>query len=214
MRKTIICVDRDGTLIFDTKDHLFLGRNNAWPEQVRILPTVIDGIKLLNSIPRSSIYMLTHQGGVAISDFPQLTEDRAREVCDFVVQQIKKAGAEFDGFFLCPHANLEYMQSRPGYRFDRDLAQECSCLKPALGMVHQVLQAEDVALEDVNFFFIGDRASDIQTALNVQGTGVFVPFENEPQEYQKVQSLADQHNIHIAEDFLQAAQYIHRRLTA
>lgn len=28
MKKILICIDRDGTLIHDTREHLFLGRDN------------------------------------------------------------------------------------------------------------------------------------------------------------------------------------------
>lgn len=50
MKKTLICIDRDGTLIHDTREHLFLGRNNDWQGQVGILPHVVEGLRLLNTI--------------------------------------------------------------------------------------------------------------------------------------------------------------------
>jgi hypothetical protein len=40
--KTIICIDRDGTLIHDTREHLFLGRDNSWLEKVVILPYAVE----------------------------------------------------------------------------------------------------------------------------------------------------------------------------
>ena len=77
MKKTIICIDRDGTLIHDTREHLFLGRDNDWQKKIQILPHAVEGLRLLNTIPNSGIYMITNQAGVAISDFPLLTEARA-----------------------------------------------------------------------------------------------------------------------------------------
>ncbi|MFP3982996.1 MAG: hypothetical protein ACLFV2_04815 [Desulfurivibrionaceae bacterium] len=80
-KKTITCIDRDGSLIHDTREHLFLGREDDWREKVRILPHVVEGLRLLNTITGAGIYMITNQAGVAISDFPLLTEERAHEVC-------------------------------------------------------------------------------------------------------------------------------------
>jgi|GEM_PF-6639616 histidinol phosphatase-like enzyme len=36
MIKTLICIDRDGTLIHDEKSHLFLGRDNDWASKVQM----------------------------------------------------------------------------------------------------------------------------------------------------------------------------------
>jgi histidinol phosphatase-like enzyme len=72
MARTLINIDRDGTLIYDERDHLYLGRDNEWKSKISILPYAIDGIKLLNSIPDSAIYMITNQPGIAISDYPLL----------------------------------------------------------------------------------------------------------------------------------------------
>ncbi|MCD4780297.1 MAG: hypothetical protein K8S27_07100 [Candidatus Omnitrophica bacterium] len=113
-----------------------------------------------------------------------------------------------------PCASLEYIKSRSGYHFDQQLIYECPCLKPALGMVYHVFQAEKVSPDDVNFFFIGDRTPDVQTALNINGTGILVPFENEPREHQKVQSLPDQTNIHVVTDCFHAARYIHSKVSS
>jgi len=135
VKKTLICIDRDGTLIHDEKYHLFLGKDNDWPSKARILPGVIDGLKKLRNIPGSSIYMITNQPGVAIRDYPLLTVEKAHEVCRYVVNKIREMGTVIDGYFLCPHATPEYVSKKPGVNFDAKLVHECKCLKPAMGMV-------------------------------------------------------------------------------
>lgn len=112
MKKTIICIDRDGTLINDEKDHLSLGRDDDWKSKVKILPYVIDGLKLLDTIPNSAIYIITNQPGVAISDYPLLTLGRAYEVCKYVVDRLKNMGAHLDGYFLCAHATPDYVKKK------------------------------------------------------------------------------------------------------
>jgi hypothetical protein len=36
---------------------------------------------------------------------------------------------------------------------------------------------------------IGDRAADVQTASEIGGTGILIPFENQPDEDKKVKNL-------------------------
>ncbi|MDH5525178.1 MAG: HAD hydrolase-like protein [Desulfobulbaceae bacterium] len=213
MKKPIICIDRDGTLIHDTREHLFLGRDNDWQQKVEILPRAVEGLQLLNTIPDAAIYMITNQGGVAISDFPLLTEDRAHLVCLYVLEKLEEQGALIHDYFLCPHATPEYVASRPGYKFHPHLVHECTCLKPDLGMVFNALNAEGITADKADIYVIGDRASDVQTALNINGTGILIPFVNEPEEEAKVKKLKNQEQIHIVDDMYAAAKFIHSRLT-
>lgn len=212
MINTLICIDRDGTLIYDTKEHLYLGRVDEWKAKVRILPGVIEGVKVLNSIPDCSVYMITNQPGVAITDFPLLSAERADEVCLYVIEEIGRLGGRIDGHFICPHADTVYRHDHPQYGFNHSLACECDCIKPGLGMVFDALVSEGAAREDVNVFVIGDRATDVQTALNIGGTGVLVPFENEPGEEEKLRTHPERSRIYIARDLLEAAEYFVRPL--
>lgn len=211
MIQTLVCIDRDGTLIYDDVKHLYLGRDKEWRSKVRILPHVIDGIKVLNGIPSSAVYMITNQPGVAISDFPLLTEERANEVCRYVVNEIKSMGSRVDGYFLCPHADRAYVEEHGEYHFDEDLVCDCECIKPGLGMVFDALRSEGVTRENVNVFVIGDRSTDVETALNIDGIGVLIPFENQLDEDQKVKRLPDQSRIYIARNLLDAAEYASHR---
>ncbi len=209
MIRTLICVDRDGTLIYDEKDHLYLGRDNEWKSRVKILPGVIEGIRLLNTIRDSAVYMITNQPGVAISDFPLLTLERAHEVCRYVIDTIRDMGAEISGYSLCPHANSDYVRQYGNrYHFDKGMVCECDCIKPGLGMVFDALKFEGVNRESACIYVIGDRASDVETALNISGRGILIPFENQPGEKEKTERLKGGSRIYIARDMLDAAKYI------
>ncbi|MFC1513161.1 HAD hydrolase-like protein [Thermodesulfobacteriota bacterium] len=212
MKRTIICIDRDGTLIHDSREHLFLGRDNLWRQKIEVLPKAVEGLQLLNTIEDCGIYMITNQGGVAISDFPLLTEAKAHEVCQYVLEVLIGMGGLLDGYFLCPYATPEYVTSRPNLNFHPHMVDERQCLKPSLEMVFEVLQAEGVTLESADIYVIGDRASDVQTALNIGGTGILIPFANEPDEEEKVRRLAGQEDIHIAADMVAAAEFILSRV--
>jgi len=208
MKKTIICIDRDGTLIYDEKDHLYIGRDDEWKSKVRLLPYVIDGLKLLRTIPESAIYMVTNQPGVAITDFPLLTFERAHEVCKYVVDRIQNKGGRIDGYFLCPHASPGYAEERAGLNFDDKLICDCNCIKPGLGMVFDALKSENITPEKADVYVVGDRATDVQTALNIGGTGILVPFENQPGEEKKLKEFKDRSRTYIAQNLLDAAEFI------
>jgi len=212
MKKTIICIDRDGTLIHDSREHLFLGRDNEWRQKVEILPLAVEGLKLLNTIDGGGIYMITNQGGVAISDFPLLTEERAHEVCQHVLELLIGKGGLLDGYFLCPYATPEYVASRPKVNFHPHMVNERQCLKPSLDMVFDVLKAEGITRDNADIYVIGDRASDVQTALNIGGTGILIPFVNEPDEEDKVRKLDQQDDIYIAANMVDAAEFILSRI--
>ncbi|MFC1884175.1 HAD-IIIA family hydrolase [Thermodesulfobacteriota bacterium] len=211
MKKNLICIDRDGTLIHDEKYHLFLGKDDDWVSKVEILPGVIDGLKKLRNVPNAVIYMITNQPGVAISDFPLLTVEKANEVCRYAIDKIKEMGAVIDGYFLCPHANTEYVNKKTDVNFDDELVHDCKCMKPGLGMVFSALKKENITEDNSNIYVIGDRATDVQTALNINGFGVLIPFENEPSEEGKVKKLEDQKSIYIARDLIDAAEFISER---
>lgn len=205
MKNLLICVDRDGTLIFDEKYHL--GRTDDWKSKVKVLPTVIDGLKYLDSLENASVYMITNQPGVAIKDFPLLTHDRANEVCRYVINELEKLGGRIKGYYFCPHAHPDYVKMRSKYQFDEEMICDCDCIKPNPGMVYKALEAEGLTLENTDVYVIGDRLSDVKTALNVKGKGILVPFENEPGQVEKVREL-NHANIHIAKNFLNAVYFI------
>jgi len=205
MKNLLICVDRDGTLIFDEKYHL--GRIDDWKSKVKVLPTVIDGLQHLDSFENASVYVITNQPGVAIKDFPLLTLDRANEVCRYVINELERLGGRIKGYFLCPHAHPDYVKKRSKYQFDEEMVCDCDCIKPNPGMVFKALEDEGLTLKNTDVYVIGDRSSDVKTALNVNGKGILIPFEKEPGQIEKVRELNQPH-IHIAKNFLDAIYFI------
>jgi len=206
-KKTVICLDRDGTLIYDDKYHL--GRTTNWRSKVKILPSVVKGIKQLRKIPNVKLYMITNQPGVATKTFPLLTLQRAHEVCRYVLKKLESKKAGLDGYFLCPHASPSYTRKRKERTFDTHLVCNCSCIKPKLGMVFNALKAEGVKKKDVNIYVIGDRASDVKTATNVKGIGILVPFKNGPEQKEIVKKIKGK--TYIAKNFTDAVEYEKKR---
>jgi histidinol-phosphate phosphatase family protein len=201
-------VDRDGTLIYDSKEHLFLGSDNDWKRKVQILPYVVEGLRLLKTIPNVAIFMITNQPGVAILDFSLLTLERAHEVCKYVVEQINSMGGHIDDYFLCPHVGEQYVAERPHLHFDKRFIVDCTCTKPHLGMVFDALEADNVTRENAYVYVIGDRSTDVETALNIGGVGILVPSQGQPDEIEKTKYLVDQEHTYTAKNFREAADFI------
>ena len=208
-KKILICIDRDGVLTYDKKYHL--GHTHQWKKKIKILPKVVEGLKVLNSIPDVAIYIISNQPGVAIKDFKLLTLDRAQAVAKHIVDKLHKRGGHVHGYFICPHATPAYTKKRSKYTFHKGMVCNCACIKPKLGMVFMALSEEGLTRDNTRVFVIGDRASDIKTALNIKGTGVFVPFVNEPGQMEKVRKLKPKSRIYIAKDFLDAAKFIKKK---
>ena len=77
-------------------------------------------------------------------------------------------------------------------------------------MFKGALKKEGLKKSQVNLYVIGDRLSDVQTALNSSGFGIIVPFPNEPDQEGKVREL-NTRNKYIAKDFLDADKFIAKR---
>jgi histidinol-phosphate phosphatase family protein len=186
MKNILVCLDRDETLIYDNKCHL--GHQNNWKSKVKILPNVVRAIKKLNKIPNLKIYMITNQPGVAIKEFKLLNLKRAHEVCRYVIKQIEKKGAKIDGYFLCPDASKEFAKSHPEFTFNNSKLDKCNCMKPKTEMVIKSLKAAKFKKADI--YVIGDRSTDVETALRMKGTGVLIPYQNNrPEDIKKVRKL-------------------------
>ena len=206
MKKILIFVDRDGTLIYDKKYHL--GSQKNWRSKIKLLPHVIRGLKLLNKNLNASIYMITNQPGVAVKNFPLLTLEKAHKVSLYVMKLLKKKGVFLKGYDVCGKAHPSYAENHPKFEFDKKLIGNFSCIKPKPGMIKTILKDEKLNNKQIEIYVIGDRASDVETALRAKGCGILVPFKNQPREKEKVEKIKDKY---MAKNFLDAAKFIIER---
>src|SRR3989338_136468 len=206
MRKNIlICIDRDDTLIYDHK--YFLGHTKDWKNKVKILKGVVSGLRLLNKLPNTSLYMTSNQSGIAI--FPNLTPKRASIVCKYVRDILKKKGAVLKGFIFSEYVTPEYVKQHPQYNFNPHRVRDDPWAKPHPGMIKEALKREGWKREESRVYVIGDRATDVKSALNIQGFGILVPATTEPHQIAKTKILMKRNKkIYIAKDFLDAARFI------
>lgn len=127
-----IVLDRDGTLIEDTG---YLSD----PDDVRILPGVVDGLRLLAGAGYRFI-VITNQSGIGRGYF---TEDDALAVNARTEEILRNSGIVIEGFYCCPHAPDD----------------GCRCRKPGTALAERAARELGFSLDDISCV-IGDKQCD------------------------------------------------------
>jgi histidinol-phosphate phosphatase family protein len=140
-----VFLDRDGTVIFD-KNYL------SSPEKVKLYSYVADSINRLRAAG-FKVIIVTNQSGVARGMF---TEQDLQKIHERFVFLLKKAGAEVDAIYYCPHV-------------DED---SCNCRKPKTGMVLESAKKFNIDLE--RSYTVGDSVRDYLLGYNSGGKGILV----------------------------------------
>jgi len=138
-----VFLDRDGTLIVDRP-------YQARPEAIEILPTVLEGLKLLTDAGYLLI-VVTNQSGIARGYFGTRA---LRRFHDCLGKIFADHGIRIAAFYYCPHHIA-------GRRLE--LARPCNCRKPAPGMLFRA--AGDWGIDLGRSWLIGDMPTDAEAAL-------------------------------------------------
>ncbi|MBJ7882671.1 bifunctional histidinol-phosphatase/imidazoleglycerol-phosphate dehydratase HisB [Gelidibacter salicanalis] len=155
MKKKILFIDRDGTIITEPKDYQI----DSF-DKLQFYPKVF---QYLGKIARELDYelvMVTNQDGLGTNSFP---EDTFWPVHNFMVKTFQSEGIYFKEQFI-------------DRTFDEDNAPT---RKPRTGLLNQYFtEAYDLK----NSFVIGDRLTDVELAKNLGAKGIYmnVLTENEP----------------------------------
>lgn len=131
--KRAIFFDRDGTVIYDLE---YLRD----PEQVRLLAGTE---KALFELQRQGFYLVLVSNQSGVGRGLLLQEDVERIHCQ-VIACLAKHGVHLDGVYYCPHAPWE----------------ECDCRKPSPVLLLRA--AEELDIDLVHSFMVGDKPSDIE----------------------------------------------------
>lgn len=166
-------LDRDGVLIFDS-GYVFKA------DDIQILPDVPQTLKALQDRGYLLI-VISNQAGVARGYFG---EDDVRAFHKELAKRIEKAsGAKIDAFYYCPHHPeakvLEYRMN-------------CECRKPGTAMIKAA--QKDFAIDLDKSFFVGDRSSDIDCAINANVRGFQIhsdQYEMHVKPFANIKSLKD-----------------------
>lgn len=148
MKKKILFIDRDGTIIREPAVDFQVDRL----EKVEFLPGVIGGLREMASRTDYELVMVSNQDGLGTSSFPY--ED-----------------------FIQPHQWMLKTLAGEGVVFsdiliDKSFPEECSPFrKPATGLVEKYMNDY---LDRENSYVIGDRITDMQLARNMGIRGIYL----------------------------------------
>ena len=150
MRKKVLFIDRDGTLIKEPKDEQI----DSFEKLVFYPKVFVNLYKICKELDYE-IVMITNQDGLGTSIYP---EDTFWPVHNFVLETFKAEGIEFDEIFI-----------------DRTFAKDnAPTRKPNTGLLTKYF---DFNYDLENSFVIGDRLTDIELAKNLNAKGIFINDE-------------------------------------
>ncbi len=148
-----VFLDRDGTLnqecgyIADLKD-------------LKLISGAAVAVRKLNQAGIAAV-LVTNQSGAARGYY---SEDHIRNLNAKLELLLKESGAVLDCMYYCPHlpeAPVKQYESR------------CNCRKPATGLVERAL-TEIPDLDRSRLYVVGDKATDIELATNLNAKGILV----------------------------------------
>ncbi len=147
MKKKVLFIDRDGTLIKETVDEQI----DAF-EKMIFYPKAFTFLGKIAKELEYELVMITNQDGLGTDVFP---EETFWPVHNFILRSFENEGVVFDKVFLdrtFPHENADTR-------------------KPGTGLLTDYFSAE---YDLNNSFVIGDRLTDMELAKNLGSKGIFI----------------------------------------
>jgi histidinol-phosphate phosphatase family protein len=174
MKNKAVFLDRDGTIAYDVP-------YCSKPEDFKLMPTVPEAIRLLNS-KKYKVIVITNQSGIARGYF---TVETLAQIHNKMRNDLEKQGAFIDAVYYCPHHPDD----------------KCDCRKPNTGLFLKAIKEHEV--ETLSSSIIGDMQLDIDSGKKLGCKTVLVTPDNP-----NVQN--DSPPDYCAKNLLDAAQWIIR----
>jgi D-glycero-D-manno-heptose 1,7-bisphosphate phosphatase len=159
-----VILDRDGTLIDVVRDEETGTVSVAFhPDHVRLLPGVIEGLKLL-STAGYGFAIASNQPGPAKGQISRAAVERTNGA---LVDVLRAEGIEIDALEVCMH------HPQGGPHGDLDLVADCECRKPKAGLLLSAIAR--AGFDPQRTWMIGDSSADVLAAraANVRAALVF-----------------------------------------
>ncbi len=148
MKKKILFIDRDGTLIVEPADQQIDSL-----EKLEMLPKVIAALHQIATETDFLLVMVTNQDGLGTASFPEDTFHPAHKK---MMTLLENEGIYFYKVHIDKSFEHENLPTR----------------KPNIGMLGEYLDAEKYDL--ANSFTIGDRFTDVTLAENLGAKGILI----------------------------------------
>lgn len=169
-----VFLDRDGTINYGTPTYERVDS----VDKVELLPNTIEALKQLSQIDYK-IFIVTNQAGLSegIISYDEFAEINAK-----VLSLIEPSGIKIEETYLCPHGENDV----------------CDCRKPKPKLLQDAAKKYDIDLTES--YMIGDRISDVLTAVNAGARGILVKTGAPDVECEEA--------VYTAASLLEAVQYI------
>ena len=146
-------LDRDGTLIDFHRDAELGAVVSAFhPDQLRLLPGVVEGLRRLGDAG-FTLAIATNQPGPAKGQIPAAAVERTNRA---LIELLATHGVTIAAVAVCMH----HPEGGPGG--DPALGRACDCRKPEPGLLLGL--AHDLGLDAAASWMIGDGAVDVEAA--------------------------------------------------
>ena len=153
MKKRVLFIDRDGTLIVEPADQQIDSL-----EKLEMLPKVITSLSKIVTQTDFVLVMVTNQDGLGTASFPEATFHPAHHK---MMTLLENEGI----YFYKVHIDKTFEHENAPTR------------KPHIGMLGEYLDTEKYDL--VNSFTIGDRLTDVMLAENLGAKGILIGKKDE-----------------------------------
>lgn len=154
--RPVVFLDRDGTLNVEAG---YIRR----VEDLHLIEGAGEAVARLNRAGITTV-LTTNQTGAARGYY---SEGHIHALHERLVSLLAAEGAHLDAIYYCPHLSEKEGGAVQPYNID------CNCRKPAPGMVEQALR--DLPMLNKKLaFVVGDKATDVELAVNCGAYGVLV----------------------------------------
>lgn len=153
MKRKVLFIDRDGTIIKEPHDYQVdsLDKLNFYPKAIQYLAKIASQLDY-------ELVMVTNQDGLGTDSFPEQDFWPAQ---NFMLNILKGEGVVFDEILI-----------------DKSFPQDnAPTRKPRTGLLSKYLDTQQYDLE--NSFVIGDRMTDMELAKNLKCKGIFINTHQE-----------------------------------
>jgi D-glycero-D-manno-heptose 1,7-bisphosphate phosphatase len=129
---------------------------------------VFEACKYFNKLDYE-IVIITNQSGIGRNYF---SKEEFLKLTKWMIEKFKENGVDILKVYYCPHSPEDH----------------CECRKPNIGMISQTKNDFNIDLE--KSWLIGDKISDIQTAINANiKNSILIKSSYNKKEYQKIASF-------------------------
>lgn len=179
MKNKTVFVDRDGTINIDVH---YLDD----PDKFEMYPGVQRGVKKLQE-NGFKIIVITNQSGIARGYF---TEEQLSAVHERMKQEFQSFNVTLDGIYYCPH----------------HLDDKCNCRKPNTGLFEKAIHEHNIDVK--RSYMLGDKILDIGAGKKIGVKTVLIPEPHIREEFLSKKFEWEYNPDYIADDFLDAVEWI------